>query len=210
MENRQLAQRLRTFADHVEQSGFDDSGQRQLVEVLAIAGQILGEGATAPRFQDYGFSSHPPVGSKGLALRMRGASEQAVIVRMEHADSRPKDLPEGGAALYDADGKILKFIPDEAEFNTKSKPITIRTGAWDQDTDGATLDVKSGEATMDAGSDGYTITCGKLTIKATTVVIESADINLGGMGGKPVAVLGSVTTNGGTIVSGTAVKVKAV
>lgn len=48
------------------------------------------------------------------------------------------------------------------------------------------------------------------TIKATTVVIESGDVNLGGLGGKPVAVEGTVDVAGHPLVSNFASNVKAV
>ena len=49
----------------------------------------------------------------------------------------------------------------------------------------------------------------KADIEATTVVIKSDDINLGGLGGKPVARISDQTSDGATIVTGSSV-VKAV
>ena len=69
------------------------------------------------------------------------------------------------------------------------------------DAFGQSFHFKNGEAVMNVT---------KLTIIADTVVIESPDINLGGMGGKPVAVQGTKDSAGHTLVSDFATTVKAV
>lgn len=78
-------------------------------------------------------------------------------------------------------------------------------GAGDKviyDAHGQKMHFKNGEAVM-------TVT--KLVINCTgQVIINSSDINLGGTGGKPVAVQGTVDSAGHTLVSNFATKVKAV
>ncbi|MDX2265451.1 MAG: phage baseplate assembly protein V [Hyphomicrobiales bacterium] len=54
------------------------------------------------------------------------------------------------------------------------------------------------------------ISVGELTIVADKVVVESGDINLGGLGGKPVAVQGTVDSAGHQLVSAFCSTVKAV
>lgn len=51
---------------------------------------------------------------------------------------------------------------------------------------------------------------GKTTVEAKTVIIKSDDINLGGEGGKPVAIEGTKTSDGATLVSSFSTKVKAI
>jgi phage gp45-like len=63
---------------------------------------------------------------------------------------------------------------------------------------------------LHATENGWTMTVGKLTIVADTVVIQSADINLGGLGGKPVAVEGTIDSAGHPLVSNFCTTVKAV
>jgi phage gp45-like len=40
-------------------------------------------------------------------------------IGFEHKDHRPKNLPVGGTALYDATGKILKIVKDEINYRRR-------------------------------------------------------------------------------------------
>lgn len=55
-----------------------------------------------------------------------------------------------------------------------------------------------------------TMHCDQLIIEADQVIIQSADINLGGLGGKPVAVEGTIDSAGDKLVSAFCTTVKAV
>lgn len=101
----------------------DDSGAQQIMQKLqGLAGDAPED---VYRAQSHGFSSHPPAGSEGLFLSLGGRSDRLIGIGFEHEEKRPKDLPEGGTALYDADGKILKFIKDETTLDAGGKPIKI-------------------------------------------------------------------------------------
>jgi phage baseplate assembly protein V len=101
----------------------DDSGAQQIMKRLL--GMSSDEPEDVYRAQSHGFTSHPPAGSEGLFLALGGRSDRLVGLGFEHKDKRPKDLPEGGTALYDADGKVLKFIKDETTLDAGGKPIKI-------------------------------------------------------------------------------------
>lgn len=101
----------------------DDSGAQQIMK------KLLGLASEKPedvyRAQSHGFSSHPPAGSEGLFLALGGRADRLIGLGFEHKDKRVKNLPEGGTALYDADGKVLKIVKDETTYDAGGKPIKI-------------------------------------------------------------------------------------
>ena len=102
----------------------DDSGAQQIMK------KLLGLASDAPedvyRAQGHGLTSHPPKGSEGLFLSLGGRTDRLLGLGFEHKDKRPKDLPEGGTALYDAYGKVLKMIKDSTTLDAGGKPLTIK------------------------------------------------------------------------------------
>jgi len=159
-----------------ELSDTDDSGEFQTGKALGLAGEELD---AVLRMQPHGFSSHPPKGSVAMLLSLGASRERAVLLGAEHPDHRPRGLPAGATALYDASGNIIKLVG-------------------------------GGGIETSAAGRPYMLKVGTLTIEADSVVIKSSDINLGGTGGKPVAVEGTVCSDGATLVGNFATTVKAV
>ncbi|MDD1499812.1 phage baseplate assembly protein [Agrobacterium sp. CNPSo 3708] len=62
------------------------------------------------RIEPHGFASQPVKGAKGLLLSPNGDDDQSYVVGGEHPGHRPKNIPGGGAALYDAAGNIIKVV----------------------------------------------------------------------------------------------------
>src|SRR5438105_4752594 len=89
----------------------DDSGTQQFLKRLRGLASERPEDVYRP--QPHGFTSHAPVGSEGILAALGGRSDRMLALGFEHKDKRPKNLPEGGVALYDADGKIIKVVKDE-------------------------------------------------------------------------------------------------
>lgn len=102
----------------------DDSGTQQILKKLRGLASERPEDVYRP--QPHGFSSHPPKGSEGWFAAMGGRSDRLLALGFEHKDHRPKNLPEGGAALYDMHGKVLKIVKDEIDIDAAGKPVTIR------------------------------------------------------------------------------------
>ena len=102
----------------------DDSGSQQILKKLRGLASEMPEDIYRP--QPHGFSSHAPQGSEGLFLALGGRSDRLLALGFEHKDKRPRNLPEGGVALYDADGKLLKIVKDGTEYDAGKKPVTIR------------------------------------------------------------------------------------
>lgn len=88
----------------------DDSGDLQkLKKILGYADEEITD---AHRVSPFGFSSHAPVGSHGIAVAARGQRDLVAVLGAEHAPSRPKNLTAGQAALYDDKGNIIRMFGD--------------------------------------------------------------------------------------------------
>lgn len=82
----------------------DDSGEMQVGTALGYDSETFKK---AHRVQPFGYSSHPPKGSHGMALVANGRPDQTVFLGQEHPDYRPRNLPEGATKLYDKDGTFI-------------------------------------------------------------------------------------------------------
>lgn len=94
----------------------DDSGDSQSVTVDGFAGETF---TKVLRAQPHGYSSNPPEGSVGYFLRL-GSSDRLVALGYE-TRGRPRDLPSGVPALYNADGTIWKLLPAKADLDHGGK-----------------------------------------------------------------------------------------
>lgn len=55
-------------------------------------------------WQHFGFSSHPPKGTEGVALFLGGERQSPLIVATENKDKRPLNLAEGETCVYSSCG----------------------------------------------------------------------------------------------------------
>lgn len=62
------------------------------------------------RIEPHGFISQPVKGAKALLLAPNGDDDQAYVLGGEHPSHRPGNIPNGGAAIYDAHGNIIKAV----------------------------------------------------------------------------------------------------
>lgn len=114
---------LRSMIRRARNLKVDDSGDQQLVDLMGLAGD---KPRKVVHFLPHGFSANPPTNSDGLLLALGGRSDRLAYLDGGHKDHRPKSLPAGGTALYDADGKVLKIVKDGTDFDAGGKPVTIR------------------------------------------------------------------------------------
>ena len=127
----------------VRLKSIDDSGQQQLVAVEGIYGQNIGE---AVRLQNFGASSVPPEGAEGLALVSGGRYDRLQILGLEHPDHKPKKLPGGAKAIYDASGNIIKLIGSDGvvfDFTGHGWTAKCKGGTITSDGDDFYIDVKT-------------------------------------------------------------------
>lgn len=94
----------------------DDSGDNQKITAEGYKGERFTE---VLRAQPHGFSSRPPVDAVGHFLRF-GSSDRVMALGFE-TQGRPKGLPAGAAALYNADGTIWKLLPAKADLDHGGK-----------------------------------------------------------------------------------------
>lgn len=140
----------------------DDSGTQQILKKLR--GLASEQPQNVYRPQAHGFSSHAPSGSEGLFLSLGGRGDRMLALGFEHKDHRPKNLPEGGTALYDADGKVLKFVKDNADWDNGNKSFRMHNVT--------TVEIDAS---------------GNVTIRSTqSVLVEAPRVDLGGPDGARV------------------------
>lgn len=145
----------------------DDSGKQQFVDHHGFAGETH-TGVYRP--QNFGFSSHPPKGSTGIVVSLGGERSRSLFLGGEHDDHRPKDLGEGEAKLYDAEGNVI--------FLSRKNGTKIKTVKGD-----TVIETDDGKFTLSSkGDKSFESKDGKVTMKAGgDVVIEAnGKILLGG------------------------------
>jgi phage baseplate assembly protein V len=115
----------------------DDSGTQQKMRLKGVSGEELRE---VVRIQPYGFTSHPPAGSEGLLMNLGGRSDRAVVIGVEHPQSRPKGLGAGSQAIYDQHGNIVSLVQGKANFKHTTE-IVLEAG-------GTTLTINAAGVTI--------------------------------------------------------------
>lgn len=118
------AHSARLAVRRVELVEVDDSGPLQRVTVLGYADEVI---KGAHRVQLFGETSHPPVGSHGLALLVNGRPDQSVILGLEHPDHRPRNLPRGERALYNAHGDVIFLYKEKIKVVTQTFELVAPT-----------------------------------------------------------------------------------
>lgn len=100
----------------------DDSGSQQKLNLAGLKNEKPEE---IVRILDHGFSSNPPAEGEGVTIHLGGRSDRMLFIGSEHKDKRPRNLPSGAVALYDADGKIIKLEKDKNTWDAGNKPVEI-------------------------------------------------------------------------------------
>lgn len=104
------------------------------------------------RVEPHGFASQPPKGAKGIVLSPW--PDQAYVLGLEHPSHRPGNVPAGGAALYDAQGNIIRMVMGDG----------VRV-----DLSSGTYRVTRGGCTMTVSADGVDIAGGYLKVNGVRV-----------------------------------------
>lgn len=113
---------IRSMIRRAQNLKIDDSGDQQLVDLV---GMYRDRPRKVVHYLPHGFSANPPPGSDGVLFAHGGRSDRPGYLDGGHKDHRPRNLPSGGTALYDANGKILKIVKDETTFDAGNKPVRI-------------------------------------------------------------------------------------
>lgn len=107
----------------------DDSKEAQLVQVTErAAGTGFADRPTdnVTRVTEFGFASHPPLNSEVLVIRRGGDRSQPIAIATSHRPSRPRDLGEGDAGIYDVRGAKVMLTADGLVIDCAGLPATIR------------------------------------------------------------------------------------
>ena len=116
-----LQRRLRLLADRAIVTLVNDSLQRQNLQLKVLAD----EGADdVERFQNYGHSSVPPVGSEAVVLGLGGARAGLVAIVVEDKSVRPKDLEAGDNCLYHLEGHRI-ILRKDGHIDIEAKTVTL-------------------------------------------------------------------------------------
>jgi len=88
----------------------DDSTAMQLLQIKIGKDEVKNN---VERIQTYGLSSHPLQDAEVLACAVNGNKDHIIAVAVDDSRYRIKGLPEGGVALYDYDGNVIKLTKDD-------------------------------------------------------------------------------------------------
>lgn len=148
----------------------DDTGSRQLLQVKLLADEILND---VERFQEYGLSSSPPVGSELIFASVLGARAQGVVICVENRKFRLSGLAAGEIALHDDQGQKVHLKRAGIDVIT---PFDVNVQATGTATvSGQKVVIQSGE--VDLGAEGGqpvarvgdTVSGGKIISGSSTV-----------------------------------------
>lgn len=106
--DRELApvrRRLRSMANRAQVTGVVENLQRQNLQ-LQVENEESGD--DIERFQNYGITSYPPVGSEAVVVALRGCLADRVAVAVEKKDLRPKGEPND-VIVYHAEGHQIRL-----------------------------------------------------------------------------------------------------
>lgn len=113
----------RTNLFRTELGSTDDSGEMQVGSGYGYAGEELDK---VHIVRQHGFASHSPKGSHGIGIAGSGERGLVAFLGLEHQDSRPKNLPEGGSVVYDATGNVSRYLGDDGIWHdAKDRPQKI-------------------------------------------------------------------------------------
>lgn len=84
----------------------DDSLKTQGLQLQVYADDIR-DGVE--RFQEYGFTSHPPADSEAIVVSLGGNTSKTIAIVIQHADSRLKNMAKGEVAICTDEGDVIHF-----------------------------------------------------------------------------------------------------
>lgn len=99
----------------------DDSAGRQRMQLQLLKDEFKSD---VERMQNYGMTSHPPVGSDAAVVFVAGNREQGIILAVENRQYRLKGLEQGEVALYDDLGSVV-HLTREGPLIRSSLPMRV-------------------------------------------------------------------------------------
>ncbi|WP_339097195.1 phage baseplate assembly protein V [Pectobacterium brasiliense] len=104
-----IGRRLRLMVDRAVVRIVTDSLGRQNLQVQSLADET---NDNVERFQNYGLSSVPPVGSEAVVVAIGGRRSGLVAIAVEDKKSRPRGLDPGDVCVYHSEGHTITLKQD--------------------------------------------------------------------------------------------------
>jgi len=102
----------------------DDAPKCQTVQASARSGEDL----DGERFQEFGLTSVPPVGTEAIAVQIAGTYDTEVIVATESREHRPRNMAAGAVVLYDAHGHQIRLVSSAIQLGSGASKGVGRVG----------------------------------------------------------------------------------
>jgi phage baseplate assembly protein V len=142
-----LARKVKNMVKRSIVRRVDDERKVQQVQVQLSSTELFDK---VERFQHYGFTSHPPLGTEGVAIQLKADPGVTIVIADGDRKYRIHPLEEGELALYTDEGDYMIF--------RRGHKITCKTGEFTVEADKVTLkgasvavegdEVKIGTGTM--------------------------------------------------------------
>jgi phage baseplate assembly protein V len=107
---KQLQRKIQLLVSRAVVNIVTDSLKQQNMQINLLDGETADD---VERFQNYGHTSVPPVGSEAIVLSVGGKRQHLVAVVVDSKSSRLKDLKSGDSALYHLDGHYLLLTEEQ-------------------------------------------------------------------------------------------------
>lgn len=101
-----------------EVTGTSDDGDQQLLAGRGLPGE---EFVKVTRVQPFGFSGNVPDGAHGIGVAVNGRRDEVAVLGLEAPGHRPRNLPKGVAAFYNAFDILWRLLADKADLNHGGK-----------------------------------------------------------------------------------------
>jgi phage baseplate assembly protein V len=99
----------------------DDTASIQMVQIETLSGEII----EVPRIQNFGHSSVPLKGAKGVVAAIGGKTNGYVCVAMDDVNTRVTGLKDGESISYDAFGQYMHFKEDGRIEQKANNEVTV-------------------------------------------------------------------------------------
>ena len=100
----------------------NDDSTIQMIQVETLSGEII----DVPRIQDYGITSVPLPGAKGVVVAVGGNTNGYVAIKVDDKRHRLVGLKEGEVALYDTQGQIVHLAENGKMHLIANEQVTVK------------------------------------------------------------------------------------
>jgi len=104
----------------------DDSLKLQSVQVESLADRVHDR---VERFQNWGFSSSPPLNTEAICLAVGGDQAHYVVVATDDRATRPKNLLVNQACLYDNNGIKVLLTSAGVEIRDNAGQVNVKVSS---------------------------------------------------------------------------------